>query len=68
MESYNLRNFSFQLIILFFSIFILMTIQAALFIVIPLYFLDFAIKFKIIGKFICPFLFCFLDYLACKEN
>jgi len=55
-ESYNLRNFSFQLIILFFSIFILMTIQAALFIVIPLYFLDFGYQIQDHWKIYLPVL------------
>ena len=63
-ESYNLRNFSFQLIILFFSIFILMTIQAALFIVIPLYFLDFGYQIQDHWKIYLPVLcFAFLGII-----
>ena len=63
-ESYNLRNFSFQLIILFFSIFILMTIQAALFIVIPLYFLDFGYQIQDHWKIYLPILcFAFLGII-----
>ena len=63
-ESYNLRNFSFQLIILFCSIFILMTIQAALFIVIPLYFLDFGYQIQDHWKIYLPVLcFAFLGII-----
>ena len=63
-ESYNPRNFSFQLIILFFSIFILMTIQAALFIVIPLYFLDFGYQIQDHWKIYLPVLcFAFLGII-----
>ena len=63
-ESYNFRNFSFQLIILFFSIFILMTIQAALFIVIPLYFLDFGYQIQDHWKIYLPVLcFAFLGII-----
>jgi len=63
-ESYNLRNFPFQLIILFFSIFILMTIQAALFIVIPLYFLDFGYQIQDHWKIYLPVLcFAFLGII-----
>ena len=63
-ESYTLRNFSFQLIILFFSIFILMTIQAALFIVIPLYFLDFGYQIQDHWKIYLPVLcFAFLGII-----
>ena len=63
-ESYNLRNFPFQLIILFFSIFILMTIQAALFIVIPLYFLDFGYQIHDHWKIYLPVLcFAFLGII-----
>ena len=63
-ESYNLRNFSFQLIILFFSIFILMSIQAALFIVIPLYFLDFGYQIQDHWKIYLPVLcFAFLGII-----
>ena len=64
LESYNLRNFSFQLIILFCSIFILMTIQAALFIVIPLYFLDFGYQIQDHWKIYLPVLcFAFLGII-----
>ena len=64
MESYNLSNFSFQLIILFCSIFILMTIQAALFIVIPLYFLDFGYQIQDHWKIYLPVLcFAFLGII-----
>ena len=63
-ESYNLRIFPFQLIILFFSIFILMTIQAALFIVIPLYFLDFGYQIQDHWKIYLPVLcFAFLGII-----
>ena len=63
-ESYNLRNFSFQLIILFCSIFILMTIQAALFIVIPLYFLEFGYQIQDHWKIYLPVLcFAFLGII-----
>ena len=63
-ESYNLRNFSSQLIILFCSIFILMTIQAALFIVIPLYFLDFGYQIQDHWKIYLPVLcFAFLGII-----
>ena len=63
-ESYNLRNFSFQLILLFCSIFILMTIQAALFIVIPLYFLDFGYQIQDHWKIYLPVLcFAFLGII-----
>ena len=63
-ENYNLRNFSFQLIILFCSIFILMTIQAALFIVIPLYFLDFGYQIQDHWKIYLPVLcFAFLGII-----
>ena len=63
-ESYNLKHFSFQLIILFFSIFILMTIQAALFIVIPLYFLDFGYQIQDHWKIYLPVLcFAFLGII-----
>jgi len=55
-ESYNLSNFSLQLIILFFSIFILMTIQAALFIVIPLSFLDLGYQIQDHWKIYLPVL------------
>ena len=63
-ESYTLRIFSFQLTILFFSIFILMTIQAALFIVIPLYFLDFGYQIQDHWKIYLPVLcFAFLGII-----
>ena len=63
-ERYYLGDFSFQLIILFFSIFILMTIQAALFIVIPLYFLDFGYQIQDHWKIYLPVLcFAFLGII-----
>ena len=63
-ESYNLRNFSSQLIILFCSIFILMTIQAALFIMIPLYLLDFGYQIQDHWKIYLPVLcFAFLGII-----
>ena len=63
-ESYNLRNFSSQLIILFCSIFTLMTIQASLFILIPLYFLDFGYQIQDHWKIYLPVLcFAFLGII-----
>ena len=64
LKSYNFGNLSFQLTMMFFSVFSLMSIQAALFIIIPLYFIDFGYTIEDHWKIYLPVLcFAFLGII-----